>query len=1729
VANFTHLNGTIGGLGNLTSSGNYVWSGGTESGLGTSTFNGPLLINGSVTLSQRTLWPMTAALQTNGSLSLSTAATLNIPSNVVYSIGDDSSQFGGGGTIYNWGTLVKSGASNNVSLAGNGISRLDGTVINSNKVESAAGTLLLDGPGFCFGNLQADAGARVEVDSPGFTWVGSLVSGGGTVAVTGGTLTLSNNVNATVANFTHLNGTIGGLGNLTSSGNYVWSGGTESGLGTNFDNGGLKVSGGVTLSQRTICSAASDIFTNGSISGGSGAVFKNLPGGKISIDDDFSMFGASASLQNQGIIVKDGAGDNASSAGSGISRIDWGVANTGTFMAQTGTLSFTASYLQTSGFTVLTGGVISASVPLNIQGGSLIGSGTIVGSLTNNGTASPGFSGAGTLSVSGNLTCQPSSVIKVKLGGTTQGTGYDFISVTNAVVLGGTLQIWFSSGFQTAIPPGAVFTILLAGGSLTNGFSNVGSGGRLFTADGYGSFIVTYSPGSKTVVLSGFTPNPVLTADFSANPTNGLAPLTVTFVNLTSGGATSFLWDFGDGTGSAAASPVHTYTNAGTYSVTLTASAPGATNSITKTNLITVTTVCTPTTAGLVGWWPAEGNANDSSGNSNNGTLQGGVTFAAGEVSQAFRFDGSGSVVVADSSSLDVSNQFTMDAWINPAALQTDPAQGAIISKVGGANGNNGYQFGMTGSNSQLYVIFNAPGEIWPANKLLVTLASPIPTNAWTHVAATYDHTNLNLYVNGVLVGSLLVGPKSVIDSASNLRISADDNGNVYFKGLIDEPDVFNRALSQTEIQAIVNAGSAGKCQVTGCTLTCPADVIVTNAPGQCGAVVNFAAPAASGSCGPVTCNPTNGSFFPMGTTVVSCTTTGAAKCVFNVTVLDKENPTITCPTNRVLSTSPGLCARTNVTYVVTFGDNCPGAVLMQTAGLPSGSTFPKGTTTNTFVVTDASGNTNTCSFTVTIIDTQLPTITCPTNMVLSTSPGLCVRTNVTYAVTFGDNCPGALLMQTAGLPSGSTFPKGTTTNTFVVTDASGNTNTCSFTVTIVDTEPPSITCPSNIVANAAVGAASVAVNYPAPIASDNCPGVNASCAPPSGSLFPVGVTMVTCIATDAAGNSNSCVFTVKVIASNTNTPPTISCPGNIITNAAPGQWGRTLAFSPMVSGAPTPTVTCKLGSNVITSPYDFPVGTNIVTCTATNLAGAANCAFTIGVIDTEPPVMTCPTNITVAAPMGQLGTIVNFIVSAVDNCDGPVAVKCTPPSGYFAVGQTPVICEAVDRSGNRAQCVFIITVTPTADDSPCAFTQGFYGNSKGKFNGSSSSVVVFNLLTQEPLLVGKLGVRSLTIHAGDVASLERLLPSGGPPAVLPDKGDQTLATASLPVNRKGRLVNILLGQTITLSLNVQLSAALLSFQLTSNFCTEGVLAGPDGMKGTPDDVLVTNDIQTFSIPASVLAALVDPVLGISDSTVRGLLRLANCALAGLPTGAATLGEITAALDAINRGFDGCRVLVICSAGPINRDADNDDFNNRGLLDPPPPPNPLLNVRVRKSNLTATKQPGEPDIAGNPGGKSVWWRWPVPVSGPVTVSTIGSSFDTLLGVYTGTTISNLVLLASNDDAEGTVQSDVTFQAVAGTEYQIAVDGFDGASGEIVLTLVAAPPYFCEPITVVGNHLSFCLTGELGRAYTVQATPDFVNWTLIYTFVNTNGSVNFTDPVLTNFLRRFYQLNFEPGP
>jgi YD repeat-containing protein len=104
---------------------------------------------------------------------------------------------------------------------------------------------------------------------------------------------------------------------------------------------------------------------------------------------------------------------------------------------------------------------------------------------------------------------------------------------------------------------------------------------------------------------------------------------------------------------------------------------------------------------------------------------------------------------------------------------------------------------------------------------------------------------------------------------------------------------------------------------------------------------------------------------------------------------------------------------------------------------------------------------------------------------------------------------------------------------------------------------------------------------------------------------------------------------------------------------------------------------------------------------------------------------------------------------------------------------------------------------------------------------------------------------------------------------------------------------------------------------------------------------------------------------------------------------------------------------------------------------------PLIGARggiAVGNNLRATKQTNETNHAGNPGGASVWWRWTAPANGSVTVETAGSTFDTLLAVYTNGANGTMLPIASNDDSSGTNTSGLTISAISNVTYHIAVDG-----------------------------------------------------------------------------------------
>jgi len=164
----------------------------------------------------------------------------------------------------------------------------------------------------------------------------------------------------------------------------------------------------------------------------------------------------------------------------------------------------------------------------------------------------------------------------------------------------------------------------------------------------------------------------------------------------------------------------------------------------------------------------------------------------------------------------------------------------------------------------------------------------------------------------------------------------------------------------------------------------------------------------------------------------------------------------------------------------------------------------------------------------------------------------------------------------------------------------------------------------------------------------------------------------------------------------------------------------------------------------------------------------------------------------------------------------------------------------------------------------------------------------------------------------------------------------------------------------------------------------------------------------------------------------------------------------------------------------------NDNFANRIALTGP-------TNSASGTNVGATKEFGEPAHAGNSGGKSVWWSWTAPASGNVLITTFGSSFDTLLAIYTGPSVSNPILIASNDDAGGGTQSAVVFSAASGTTYQIAVDGYFGDSGTISLNVTQ--PTNAPVILIQPTNRTVFLGGPAGFAVTAGgAVPLYYQWT-----------------------------------
>ena len=211
---------------------------------------------------------------------------------------------------------------------------------------------------------------------------------------------------------------------------------------------------------------------------------------------------------------------------------------------------------------------------------------------------------------------------------------------------------------------------------------------------------------------------------------------------------------------------------------------------------------------------------------------------------------------------------------------------------------------------------------------------------------------------------------------------------------------------------------------------------------------------------------------------------------------------------------------------------------------IASGTTFFLGTTTVTYTATDASGNTSSTTFNVIVVDSEDPTISgTPADITQSADPDLCSTVVAWVQPTAADNCPGVSL--SSDIAPGATFGLGTTVVTFTATDASGNTTTSTFQVTITDDEAPSISgMPANITQTNDAGNCSAAVTWTAPTAADNCAVNTFTSDAAPGDTFPVGTTTVTYTATDGSGNTTTASFNVTV--TDDEAPSISGMPANI-------------------------------------------------------------------------------------------------------------------------------------------------------------------------------------------------------------------------------------------------------------------------------------------------------------------------------------------------------------------------------------------------------------------------------------------------------------------------------------------------------------------------------------------------------------------------------------------------------
>jgi PKD repeat protein len=407
------------------------------------------------------------------------------------------------------------------------------------------------------------------------------------------------------------------------------------------------------------------------------------------------------------------------------------------------------------------------------------------------------------LSVSDGTNTTQATALTITATNLLLGTNLPPVAVAGGAPLSGTvpLAVNFSSA-GSSDPEGAALTYFWTFGD--GGISTTANPSHTYASAGTFSAHLSVSDGTNTTPATAITITatnapgtnlpPVAVAKSSS--TVGATPLSVTFSSVGSsdpeGAALTYSWAFGDGATSTAANPSHTYATAGTYSAVLTVS--DGTNQTSATAIPITTANVSNGPVAVYGFDEGTGTtALDTSGNGNTGTVNAAGWTKTGKYGGALSFNGTSSMVtVNDSASLDLSVGMTLEAWVNPTALNAQVWMNVIIKPLAAPDS---VDFVLQGSS----ITTQLPSAAISTTLTNLSGTSLLPLNTWSHLAATYDGATMRLYVNGVQVAS---APQTGPIAASSQPLTIGSN----WSGLIDEVRIYNRALSASQILTDMNS-----------------------------------------------------------------------------------------------------------------------------------------------------------------------------------------------------------------------------------------------------------------------------------------------------------------------------------------------------------------------------------------------------------------------------------------------------------------------------------------------------------------------------------------------------------------------------------------------------------------------------------------------------------------------------------------------------------------------------------------------------------------------------------------------------------------------------------------------------------------------------------------------------------------------------------------------------------